>query len=293
MNAIQLNVVATVSAASATPLAAPAAGTASLLPEPSVDTNLDAMSALYALMSEQRRVNADKSKGDAEGLLEKKKFFRERAIEALKKAEEELEDGGVFGDIGKKLGTVGKIAAIAGAAALIVGTAGTGAVALAIAAAVLSTAAFAQSETRYLQELGVDDKTAMYMELGMVAGSALCSGGAGLAAVANAGSSTATTVTAFEKGAKIVGAAATITSGATGAAGAYAGWQQGVHEANAEEHLADAAGERASQDRMQRLLLRLIDEIEDSEKRDERTLGHLRGAIEAKGVALVMASTRV
>jgi hypothetical protein len=33
--------------------------------------------------------------------------------------------------------------------------------------------------------------------------------------------------------------------------------------------------------------------MESSEKSDQRTLGHLRGAIEAKGTALMMASARV
>ena len=124
MTAINLSLVVPVGDVLTTPSTARPTVDSSLLPDPQPDTRLDAMSELYALMSEQRRVGAEKSKSDAEGVLEKKKLARERALAAVKKAEAEEEDGGVFGDIGKRLGTVGKVAAIVGAAAVVVGTGG-------------------------------------------------------------------------------------------------------------------------------------------------------------------------
>src|SRR5690606_37196157 len=132
-----------------------------------------------------RRAARANAFADASGKREAMRRAREAMLEAIKKAEEEKEDGGMFGAIGDKLGTAGKIAAIAGAVALVVGTGGAGlAGVLAISAVALSSAALAQSECQVLQKRGVDDKTAMYTELSLIGASALCSGGAGVAAIA-------------------------------------------------------------------------------------------------------------
>jgi hypothetical protein len=268
-----------------------------LLPAPETEGSLDAMAELYAVMADNRRASRANSFSDVATRREKIRFARQKLREALKKAEEEKDQGGMFGSLGKKLGTVGKIAAIAGAVALVVGTGGAGlAGVLAISAVCLSGAAFAQSETRFLQKLGMDDNAAMYTELGLVGASALCSGGAGLAALGASSASTAATAaetaTELEKGAHLVGAAASITSGASGSASAYASWRAGECAANAEDHMTDAAAEQATEERLERLLMQLIDQIADTEKSDERTLGQLRGAIEAKGTALLIASRR-
>lgn len=268
----------------------------SLLPEPAASVTMDSMSELYAVMSEQRRVSTEGGKGNAEALLESKKMMRARALEQVKKAEDDEEKGGMFGKLGKTLGTVGKIAAIVGAAALVVATGGAGLVGvLAISAVVLSSAAFAQSETRFLQHLGMDDKAAGYTELGLMGASAACSGGAGIAAATGAGASAAgaasEAATTFEKGALLVGAGASIVAGTCTSASAYAGWQKGEYEADAQQHMASAALANAKAAMLERTLTALIDQIEDSDKSDQRTLGHVRSAMEAKGAAVLMAST--
>jgi hypothetical protein len=262
----------------------------SLLPDPSA-SDLDAMSQLFALISDQRRDNLERGKGDVEALRDRKRDLQERMMTALKKAEADEDDAGVFGAFSGKFGTAAQIAAIAGAVALTVGTGGVVG-ALAIAGAALSAAAFTQSETRVLQRLGMDDETAGYVEIGLMAGGAACSGGSGAASLCGAGGAAAAATT-VEKAAQIVGAAASIVAGASSATAAYTGWRAGEAEADALEHGADASDESAKQARLERMLLQLIDEIEDSERSDERTLGHLRGAIEAKGGALLMASARV
>jgi hypothetical protein len=268
----------------------------SLLPEPSESVQLDAMSELYAAMAAMRRSNAAQGKGNAEGRLEQKKLHRQQAIEALKKAEEDQDSAGLLGGVANKLGTAGKIAAVAGAVAMVVGTGGAGIAVVAAAGVLLSGAAFVQSETKFLQELGMDNETAMYTELGMLGAGALCSGGAGVAAaceIGTAASTAAATAPAFEKGALVVGAAASVVAGVTGTVSAYAGWRAGEHQADAEEHMSDAAAEQAKAAQVQRLLLQLIDAMEQSEESDQRTLGHLRGAIDAKGSTPMMASARV
>src|SRR5688572_21762772 len=144
----------------------------SLLPAPEPSHSLDAMSELYALMSLNRSVGDQKAKGDAEGMLDRKKMLRAKALAELEKADEEKDKGGVFGKLGGKCSKIAQIAAIAGAVALAVGTGGVGAVgALAIAGAVMSSAAFAQSETHYMEKwFGADAKTASYITIGLYAG---------------------------------------------------------------------------------------------------------------------------
>jgi hypothetical protein len=272
-----------------------ASDSARLLPEPAAVPELDALGEMYALMAHNRRLGVRQAANDIEGNKVKQEAVRYQARKALAAALEEQKDAGMFGELGGKLGTVGKVAAVVGAVALVVGTGGAAApvVVLAIAGATLSTAAVVQSETRFLQKCGVDDKTAFWLELGFAGGGAICSGGAGALAACGTAANAAQTATSLQKGAQMVGAGAALVGGAAGTASAYAGLRAGLCNADAEEHLADAAKERAAEERLERMVKHLLAALTDSEKSDERALGHLRGAIEAKSSALVLASARV
>lgn len=267
----------------------------SLLPAPEPSADYDALGEMYALMAQNRRLGMRQAVHDVKGNRIQQDAIRYQAREALERAREEQEDAGVFGKLGSKLGTVGQIAAVVGAAALIVGTGGAAApvVILAIAGAAMSTAAFVQSETQFMQEMGMDDKTAFWVQIGLAGGGAVCSGGAGIAAAGGTAASAAQAATTIQKASRVVGAAASIVHGVAGGTSAYANLRAGLCEADAQDHLADAAKERAAEARLERMLKQLLIALEDSEKSDERALGHLRGAIEAKGAALVMASARV
>lgn len=263
----------------------------SLLPAPEPQTNTDALSELYALMSDARRTGFDASRGNAEGLRARKQVARDRALRELRHAEEKARDAGNFLGIGGDLGEIAKIAAVVAAVGFAVSTGGAGVVGvLAVSGAILSSAAMVLEKTEWLEDAGLDPKTATYVEIGLWVGGAACTGGAGIASL---GGSAAATASQLQKVGSFLGSAGTIISGASATGAGYAKWQQGECEGEAADLMADATADRAKAERADRMLGFLLDAIAASDKSDQRALGHVRSAIEAKDGALLMASRRV
>ncbi|MEZ4225816.1 MAG: hypothetical protein R3B13_32990 [Polyangiaceae bacterium] len=263
----------------------PGALPGSLLPMP--DMNGDAMSGLYALFSKDHQLGLSSKIKDLRNAQRLKKQQWERAKAALKKAMKARKKGGFFKKLAKTCLKIARYAAVAAAVALAVGTGGAGVVgALAIAGAVMSCTAMAQSEFQILQRLGVSEQWANGIEWGLTIGSAACTLGAGVATLFGASANASAL-------GNTLGTAGACVQGVSTAGAGFATWQASEADSDALHHQANAAKERAEEARLERMLIQIMSEIESSEEADQRTLGHLRGAMEARDNAITMASTKV
>ena len=111
--------------------------------------------------------------------------------------------------------------------------------ALAIAGAALSSASLLQSETHFLQQMGMSDDMACKMEIGLGVGAAVCTGGAGTLAEAEG------TLEAAQQGLVITSGAATAAEGASTI-------QVGRLESDARKAEADALEARLEDERLRR-----------------------------------------
>lgn len=264
----------------------PGAIATSLLPAPQ-EVGGDSMSAMYALLSKDRQAGLKNKISDLRNAQRLKKKEWEKAKAALRKAARARGKGGFFKKLASKCLKIARYAAVAAAVAFAVGTGGAGVVgALAIAGAVMSCTAMAQSELRILQHMGVSDELAGKVEWGLAAGSAACTLGAGAATLFGASANMSSL------GSTLGTTAAGVQGVSTGAAG-YLAWQGAEEEGNARDHEADAASARAAEARFERMFMQILSEIEASEESDQRTLGHLRGAIEARDTAISMSAMKV
>jgi hypothetical protein len=197
----------------AAPGAGAPAGAPPLLPPPSSDAMPgDGMSMLYALMQKQREQNLDMGKHQVESRKQEKEIQMAAQAAAEQKAQEDAESAKKWGILGK----IASVIAIAVSAVASVFSCGA-ATGLLIAASVLSTMAFVEGETHALGKLTGNEENSKWFTLGLGISSAICSGGAGLAA---------TTTTVATKVLEVSAEASKITSeivGSTveGPAGAY------------------------------------------------------------------------
>lgn len=266
--------------------AAAAASTAtdsdSLLPSPGETAELDAMSLLYLYMAEGRDTSAASSRDAISKATEERHEKWQEIKAAIQKALDAAKDGGFWSDLGDVFGKVAKIATLVAAAAATIASMGAAApvLALAIAALVLSAGAMAQGEFHFLQKLGVSDKAAFWIELGMVVGAAACTGGA---ALMPGGGANAAWVQLAKQLATVIGGGSSIIAG--GSAMAASAYQHDTDEAN-----ADAAKGRVTMDQLARQIIELLDDYEQSEKSSNRALGSLRSAVSIHGDTLVVAA---
>jgi hypothetical protein len=160
-------------------------------------------------------------------------------------------------DLGGAFGQIAKVAAVVASLAAVVATAGaaTPIAAIAIGGAVLSSAGFVDGEVHVLQKLGVDDRTAGWIDVGLSTGGAICSAGAGVVAGGRAASSA---ISALERGGAVVAGAGAVGKGASVIAA-------GAAQARADQAQADAIAGRAQSDHLQRMILLLIDRTRDSD----------------------------
>jgi hypothetical protein len=237
--------------------------------------------ALLALQTKSRRLQLDSGIKDV--LNNKRlraKAFKEFK-EALKKAQKAKKKGGFWKKAAKLCSKLGKYGAVVAAIAIAVGTGGVGAPAsLAIVGAALSTASLVQSETHFLQKMGMSDSMASKTEMGMSIGGAICTGGAG--AMANSGA----TIEAVQQG-------VAVSSGAASVAGGAATIQAGRYDAEAKKREADALAARLEQQQLQRLFDQIIDQIESGEESEERTMSSLRGSIQTRDATPLIVAQRV
>jgi hypothetical protein len=256
---------------------------ASLLPEPNA-VPADPLMCIALLLNKGRGAGLKNALGDIRTEQNHKARMRKLEHAALREAREAKDEGGFWRDISKKCGTVGKLAAVGGSVALAAGTGGaaTPAVVLAWSGAGLSAASFVQGETHALQALGVDDKWASGIELGMGVAGMVCCGGAGWAGAEQASEVLATT----ERVAIGIGGVAQAASG-------VATLRSAQHQHREETFMSDALDAQLDAERMQRKIMRLISEVEGSEESDRNVMASLRGAIDARGEASLAASGRV
>lgn len=205
-----MNAVASSTATSAiafTPAQGPcgAAGGTSLLPSPASDAMpADAMSMVYQLMQKQREANLDMGKTQVESRKADKEIQMAAQRQALADEAEAKESAAKWGILGK----VASVIAIAVSAVASVFSCGA-ASGLLVAATVLSTMAFVEGETNALGKMTGNAENSKWFTLGLGVASAICSGGAGIAA---------STTTLATKVVEVSGEAATVTSEVVGTA---------------------------------------------------------------------------
>lgn len=268
----------------------------SLLPVP-LDVGGDAMMALMVLMSKGREVGKQVAQARVSSNNRERKEAIARELQAYQEAARARESGGFWGKVKSTCSTLCKVAAVVGAAAAAVSTAGTGApFALALAGAALSAGGFALGETKVLQEMGLSDSQAAWVEFGVSLGGAACTLGSSLAAGAVASKAGDAAAKAGDGGDKVFKAlkvtqlGAGVVQGTAGIAGGVATIKAGDYEADATDHLADALAQQLAREKLERMLRQLLGELEQDDKSAERAIGSLRGAIETRGNTLMAAS---
>ena len=261
-------------------------GEALLLPEPQFLSDDDALAGFLALESRSRNVSLSRAVRNIDALRQERRVEWEKQKAALCEAAKAHEDSGFWGSIGEICGTIGKVAAVVTSVAAAVSTGGAGLpFALAVAGACLSTAALAQGEFQILQELGVDGETAGYIELGLVVGGVVCTG----AAVWMAAPKSATQLDLVADTTKKVSTAA--AGAATIAAGVALGNKYAA-DAKAEDCYADAAAAHLNETRLDRMLTRILDELEESERSYRQTVRATQGVIEIEDNTVLLAIGR-
>ncbi len=223
-----------------------AEGAGSLLPSPA-EVGGDAMLGMYALMSADRQAGKVSAFARAATSQRERKAAIAEELRRLQEAAKARDSGGFWGGLKKACSTLAKAGLVVAAVGSTVASGGlTGPLAaVAIAGVALSAGAFLQGETKILQELGVSDKVAGWIETGMSLGASACmvvtTCGAGAASGAGTdalGKSAAGKLTgsAAAKGASAAARAASNAAGALGngvgggarVAGATAAVRQGA-----------------------------------------------------------------
>lgn len=260
--------------------------TSSVLPPPEMS---DPMAALYAVMLRQRQQTRQGSISQLRGAQHTRRRMIKLRKDEIARAARAARKGKFWKKLAKTCFKLAKYAAVAGSIALAVGTAGaaTPVAILAISGAAMSTAAFVQSETNYLQKMGVSDKWANRIELGLYIGSAACAAGGGVTQLFMGGASK------MSVGCAIAGSSAGGASGLAAAGGGLATWQAGEADADGMDHVAEAVRLQAEDARMQRLLQAILEDIEASEESDQKTMEDVSSTMIGRGEALTMISARV
>ena len=254
-----------------------------LAPSDHVDPD-EALSGLLVLEAMSRGVGLETAIKNVNLVRQQKKAEWEKQKAALMQAMKAKEKSSFWGKLGKICGTIGKIAAVVASVAVAVGTGGAGApLVLAVAGACLSAASLAQGEFQILQKLGVSDKVAGYIEIGMAVASVACSFGASALQGAEA-------VTTFQKimstSGKVVAISGAVASGAAGVAAI----QKGQADGDAQDWYAEAERAKLNESHFEQLLIWVLDELENNEKEYRRTVNGVKDAIETRDATLAIAS---
>jgi hypothetical protein len=261
-------------------------GQTSLLPEPRTLSDNDAIAAFLMVESRSRNLSLGRGVRNIQALREERRTEWEKQKTALLEAAKAHEDSGFWGSIGEMCEAIGKVAAVVTSVAVAVGTGGAGLpFALAVAGACLSTAALAQGEFDILQELGVDAEISGYIELGLAVGGVVCTGAAAFMAAPQS-------ATQFEK---VASTAEKVSTAAAGAATITAGVAVGnkyAAEANAGDCYADATTAHLNETRLDRMLTRILDELEESERSYRQMVRAAQGAMEIEDNTVLLSIRR-
>ncbi len=275
IGAVQVSPVAPAAAVAtgASPAASPEG--AKLLPEPPVGAlaGSDPLSVIYLFESKDQQDDANSGTRRIQALQAERSQALQKELAAIQQEDEALKHRSFWDDLGSICGEVAKVAGVVASVAAAVATCGaaTPLAVLAVAGAAMSTAAFVDGEFHVLHALGVDDKVAGFIDLGMSLGGAACSLGAGMAAGGQAASSTATTI----------GRGATVVTGASAAAAGTAAIEAGQEQANADRADAGQVVAEAMSDHLLRTIQSVIDEVQDS---DEKSKQIMKTIVSTKGV---------
>ena len=231
-------------------------------PDPAALQDADPMTMLYLLDSKDRKASDDGSVAKIKGLQTQREHDLAKEQDAIRKQDEAAKNHGFLDQIAGACGEIAKVAGVVGSIAAAAATAGAASplAAVAIAGAVLSTAGFADGELHVLQKLGIDDKTAGFIDLGLSLGGLASSAGAGLLASAETASSTARGVGYVASG---VTGAALVAKGATEI-------ESGQSLADLDRAEADQLAATAHSHALQRAVERIVDEVRDADEQSKQ-----------------------
>ncbi|MCC6213325.1 MAG: hypothetical protein IT376_00515 [Polyangiaceae bacterium] len=262
--------------------AAGAGAPAALALPPPVQTTGDPMAALVELESLGRSTSLRNAVRELGACRTARKDAWARARASLAKATRRRRKKGFWRKLAKTCKTVAKVATVVAC----VGLAATGIGApLAIGAAVLSAAALAQSECKWMQRLGMSDETARWATVGLQVGAVAC-GGVGLAGASGA----AGAITLLGQGAVAGG---TVVQGAAHVGEGVASVEEARHERVASHHDARAVGHRLAADDLESEIDDVIERVETTEGEHQRFLERLISAHQTRNAALESAAWRV
>lgn len=171
---------------------------------------------------------------------------------------------------------VGKWAAVAGSVALAVCSCGAAApiAVLAVCGAVMSCAAAADSQFGLLEKCGVDAKTAGWIDVGLAAGGALCSGGAGVAQALGTSASTGASA-----GVRTVGTATDMASAGATVAGGVAKIEVAGFDRAAGEAAADVKDAERRTKLIDNLIQAILESTRDKLDQNQKQVTRLDGAL--------------
>jgi hypothetical protein len=261
------------------------AGHANILVTPNDHIDPDeALSGFLVLEAMSRGVGLEAAIKNVNQIRQQKKAEWEKQKAALMEAMKAKQKSSFWGKLGKICGTIGKIAAVVASVAVAVGTGGAGApLVLAVAGACLSAASLAQGEFKILQKLGVSDKVAGYIEIGMSVASVACSFGASALKGAEA-------VSTFQKIMNTSGKVVAIAGAVAGGAAGIASIKKGLADGEAQDWYAEVEQAKLNESHFEQLLIWVLDELENNEKEHRRTVNGIKDAIETRDATLAIAS---
>jgi hypothetical protein len=230
----------------------------SLLPEPDVSAlaGADPLSMLYFFASRSQESDQKETVAKIHGSEVERGKLLQQEQESIQKEVDALQHKSFWDSLGDIFGEVAKVAGVVASIAATVVTCGGAAplAAVAIAGCILSTASFVDGEFHVLKNLGVDAKTAGFIDMGMSIAGAACSLGTSFAGGAQAASSALKVVQGT--GAIVAGSTA-VASGAFTVAG-------GEQQADADRAAADAVEANARSASLLRWMQQAIGDIQSA-----------------------------
>jgi len=268
------------------PSVGPSGANLLLSPKDNVDPD-EALAGFLVLEAMSHGVGLDAAIKNVNRLRQQKQAEWETQKAALMAAVQAEEHSSFWGKLGKICGTLGKIAAVVASVAVAVGTGGAGApLVLAVAGACLSGAALAQGEFHILQRLGVSDKVAGYVEIGMAVASIACSFGASALKGAEA-------VSTFQKVMNTSGKVVAITGAVASGAAGVAAIEKGNADGDAQDWYAQAAKAKLDESHYDQLLTWVLGQLDNNEKEHRKMVNGVKDAIETRDATLAVASGAV
>lgn len=253
------------------------------------DGELDALGRVFQLMSQMSDLSAEDQRKQIEtASRELERIFHEK-IGQIREAMKAEESKGFWEGLGDVLGKVASYVGVAVAAAAAVVTLGaaTPVSALLITGLCLSLAATALKETGLLLEIGIDPETAGYITAGLAIAGAVCTliatFGASGAELADATNQFVSVCEDLATTGNLISSAASVGAGGAGIACAYI-------QRDVDQHYINAHEQQGMADQVRRFVMAMLQELEDTVKKDTANTKRMMSAIESQGAALMAAA---